>query len=164
MLISLCVENRPVIGALGVPITKEIAYAEKGLGAFLIDSAGKISPMKVSTRNSQKDMVIVHSRYHRTEALKKFLMDFGDVKSYACGSAGMKCLHVAKGLADLYHHPYPGLKSWDTAATSIIVEEAGGVSAAGNGENIIWSPDELYHENGVIIGAPFCHKLALDLI
>ncbi|GAB4294969.1 MAG: 3'(2'),5'-bisphosphate nucleotidase CysQ [Myxococcota bacterium] len=161
VLIALLVGGSPMLGALYMPAKGEFAYAVEGGGAFLIDSSGKGSRLKVSSRQRQSELVIVHSRHHDVEALRLFRESFAHGKSYPCGSAAMKCLEVAKGRADLYPHPYKGLKAWDTAATYVIVREAGGVYSDGEGGRLLWSEDALYHKKGVIAGSPFAHKLAL---
>ena len=44
-----------------------------------------------------------------------------------CGSVGVKCARIVEGRRDLYVHPVPYMKEWDTCAPEVIVREAGGV-------------------------------------
>ena len=44
----------------------------------------------------------------------------------ACGSVGLKCALIAEGDRDLYVHPVPYLKEWDTCAPEVVLREAGG--------------------------------------
>jgi 3'(2'), 5'-bisphosphate nucleotidase len=58
--------------------------------------------------------------------LRQLERELGDVRVVRSGSVGIKCSLVARGRADLYVHPVPFLKEWDTCAPEAILRGAGG--------------------------------------
>ncbi|MGH7540823.1 MAG: 3'(2'),5'-bisphosphate nucleotidase CysQ family protein, partial [Gemmatimonadota bacterium] len=66
------------------------------------------------------------SRSHSDERLRALADALGDVETVVSGSVGIKCALVAAGRADLYVHPVPLLKEWDTCAPEAVLRGAGG--------------------------------------
>jgi len=120
--IALIENGQPILSVVYVPV-QDITYtAAKGYGAFkkINDNRQQISTHKPA-RNTP---VVVGSRSHISEDVKKYLDKLGEHEMRAMGSSLKFCL-VAEGKADLY--PRLGLTSeWDTAAAQCIVEQAGG--------------------------------------
>lgn len=69
---------------------------------------------------------LVQSRSHPDERTLRLAELLGDVELVHSGSVGVKCVLVATGAADLYVHPVPYLKEWDTCAPEAVLRGAGG--------------------------------------
>lgn len=106
-------------------------WAEKGKGAY-VQSSAKDSPTRLFIRGMglKNALVCAGSPYssenfapiHR---LMKRVHGAG-ARLIILGSAVIACSYVAEGKLSLYFEK--GLKPWDIAATSLLVEEAGGVA------------------------------------
>ncbi len=120
--IALAYKGKPVLGVIYIPVTGELYYAIKGVGAFY-EADGKTEKISVSSRT--KDIRIVRSRSHKSDKLDEFIKkhDFKNIK--IAGSAIKGCL-IAKGEAEVYYR-FGYTMEWDTAAMQCIVEEAGGI-------------------------------------
>jgi len=110
-----------VLGVINLPAMGDLAYAEKGKGAFSNNQQIHVS----KTTDLKKAFVIPGDFiYFKKEVLDRLLpviLNSYYARSYS-DLAGY--LLVAKGKADLHVDPAP--KAWDLAAAKIIVEEAGG--------------------------------------
>lgn len=120
--IALSWKGRPVLGVIGIPVTGELYYAVRGMGAFY-EKDGKSQQIKVSSRT--KNIRVVRSRSHDSEELLALIEKHGITNSKRVGSAIKGCL-IAKGEAEVYYR-FGYTMEWDTAAMQCIVEEAGGI-------------------------------------
>ncbi len=122
--IALVHEQRPIIGVVFTPCTKELFYAFKDGGAFL-ESKGqtkKISSNEFTLKENGLKMVC--SRSHLNEETQAFVNKFDAPELVAKGSS-LKFMILAEGKADIYPRLAPTME-WDTCAAQIILEEAGG--------------------------------------
>lgn len=115
---------RPVLGVVFAPVLNKCYFAAKGAGAF-VEQNGTVTAMKAMSF-SEKDggLVLVCSRSHLDEKTKAFLDSFSGATTKSMGSS-LKFMLVANGDAHIYPRLAPTME-WDTAASQIIVEEAGG--------------------------------------
>ncbi len=122
--IALIVENYPVFGMVYAPAFEEYYYATKDKGAFKYFN-GKET--KINSNNvdlDRNDLKILISRSHLGQKEQNFLKTFNNPTVIQMGSS-LKFLRVAEGNADVYFRFSPTME-WDTAASQIILEEAGG--------------------------------------
>ncbi|MBT4722821.1 inositol monophosphatase, partial [Candidatus Falkowbacteria bacterium] len=122
--IGLAYKNEVVMGVVYIPILDELYYAEKGKGAFV---DGK--RIKVSKTSDIKDTFLTFCHGNKLTALNSAINFYGKLKKTArdfrqLGSAAIECAYVARGITDAI--VIPGVKSWDVAAGTILVREAGG--------------------------------------
>ena len=75
------------------------------------------------------------------------------------GSSLKACL-IAKGEAEISYRMSPNTKEWDTAATQLIVQEAGGVFLEPDKKTILYNRKDVYNRKGYII----CNKITNFLI
>lgn len=129
--IALVFKNKPVIGVIYVPVTKELYFASEGNGAFLVKDGYTIK-INVSDKKKIENMVLVKSRSHEYPELESFIERFRSIASM--GSSLKGCL-VAKGKADVYIRFCP-LHEWDICAMHIIIIEAGGAISFLDGSDI----------------------------
>ena len=122
--IGLIHQGKSILGVVGVPTQKKIYYGQLGGGSFLKYN-NTITKLKCRKIDYSKPIKIVCSNSHINKDTKDYLdsLDF-KYKSINLGSS-LKFMKVAEGEVDIYPR-LNGTKEWDTAASHIIVEEAGG--------------------------------------
>ena len=124
--IALIQDEEPILGVVSVPAQKTLYYAARGKGAWKTESNShghSPVPIKVKSFDSKHTTVAV-SRSHPSSALGLLLRQLTDPITIPTGSS-LKFMMVAEGNADIYPRLAPTME-WDTGASQIIVEEAGG--------------------------------------
>ena len=133
--IALIENKKPLIGVIFVPVTGELYFSSKELGAFKVavhledyDVEVLLSKgNKLPLQREDKTFTIVASRSHmspETESYVKEMRDkHGAVNLISKGSSLKLCM-VAEGQADCYPRFAPTME-WDTAAGQAICEHAG---------------------------------------
>ena len=123
--IALEIKGKVVLGVVNDPIRKELFFAEKGKGAFLNGH-----PISVSTvEKLSKSLLVTGFAYDiRTDPANNF-NHFINLSMNAqavrrTGSAALDLCYVAAGRLDGFWELK--LHAWDTAAGSLILQEAGG--------------------------------------
>jgi 3'(2'), 5'-bisphosphate nucleotidase len=71
------------------------------------------------------------------------------VEEVISGSVGIKCALVAQGAADLYVHPVPFLKEWDTCAPEAVLRGAGGRVTDCAGEPLTYGHPDPRQRGGI---------------
>ena len=66
------------------------------------------------------------------------------------GSALKPC-RIAQGLGELTYRLTDGTKEWDTAASQVIVEQAGGIFLDPNKKRIMYNREDVHNREGYII-------------
>lgn len=133
--IALIENQKPIIGVIFVPATRELYFSSKEMGAFkrtvelenydvdMIISNGNKLPLE----RKDKTFTIVASRSHMSPETKTYVQEMrdihGEVKLISKGSSLKLCM-VAEGQADCYPRFAPTME-WDTAAGQAICEHAG---------------------------------------
>lgn len=120
--VALAFRGKPVMGVIGIPVTGELYYAVKGMGAFY-EKNGQNQKITVSSRTEDIRMMV--SRSHQSDRLLALIEKNGIKNIASVGSAIKGCL-IARGEAEVYYR-FGHTMEWDTAAMQCIVEEAGGV-------------------------------------
>jgi len=146
------------LGVIFDPVKKELFYAEIGKGAFLNDKEIKVS----NTEKLSDSLLITGFAYERGEILKRNLgyiekfFDAGIQGIRRTGSAALDLCYIACGRADGYWEF--ALKSWDHAAASLIITEAGGEITKINGEKY-----EVF-KNDIIASNSKIHEQMLEVL
>ena len=117
--IALVEDGEPIVGVLYNPVTTETFTAAKGEGARL-DGV----PIRCSTKENVKDMVILNSR---SETRRGLWEPYDGIfrKLRAIGSVAYKLGLTAAGKADIFASLRPK-NEWDICAGNCIINEAGG--------------------------------------
>ncbi len=122
--IALIKQHQPTFGLIAVPTRKEVYYAIKGEGAFLLKQ-GEVTRLPLI--NHRSNYVFVKSRSHPDTQLEHYLenlkKEHSNLEVKIVGSA-VKFCEIARGNADEYTRFNPTME-WDTAAGQIIVNEVG---------------------------------------
>lgn len=124
--IALQVENETVLGVVYNPVLDEFFEAEKGKGAFLNKKTIKVSD-KMSLKDSLIGTGFPYDVYEKPDVVldyfKRMIIQVQGIRR--AGAAAVDLCYVAAGRLDGFWEQ--GLKPWDTAAGSIILQEAGGI-------------------------------------
>ena len=152
--IALIENQRPIIGVIFVPVTGELYFSSKELGAFKAvvhledyDVKALLSKSnKLPLQREDKTFTIVASRSHMSAETREYIQQMreihGEVKLISKGSSLKLCM-VAEGAADCYPRFAPTME-WDTAAGQAICEHAGfEVIDCGTKENMLYNRKEL---------------------
>lgn len=117
--IALIEDNQPVLGVIYWPAKQTTYFAYKGVGAFKRTPEGET---QISVA-SPEQLTLAVSRRQKLEAVSQYLNSQFD--TVALGSCSLKACIIAEGKADCFLRIGP-TGEWDTGASQVIVEEAGG--------------------------------------
>lgn len=120
--IALIQDNKPVLGVIYAPVTKQLYGGSAETGAFKKLPGQNAQPISVNYKKTS--LVAVGSRSHADPAEGEVLSKFDIASSVSIGSSLKFCL-IAEGKADIYYRHGPTME-WDTAAGQAIVQAAGG--------------------------------------
>ena len=152
--IALIENNRPLMGVIFVPVTRELYFSSIELGAYKVtldfenyDLEALLS--KANTLPLQREdntFIIVASRSHMSPETETYVQEMrdihGEVHLISKGSSLKLCM-VAEGVADCYPRFAPTME-WDTAAGQAICEHAGfKVIDLGTKKNMLYNREEL---------------------
>ena len=145
--LALEIDGEVVVGAVHDPSRQELFVAERGSGARLNGS-----PICVSKIPRVQDaMLCTGFPYDLHETVDELVRVFGGFVKRAqairrLGSAAIDLCYVASGRLDGFWEQR--LKPWDTAAATLIVEEAGGMVTDMRGDTFSPTRDSVLASNG----------------
>ena len=147
--IALAYKHEVVVGVVIVPVTNEIYYASKDNGAYYLKDG---NPIKIHVNDKVEGLTCLTSVFHSNQEELDAISRHSDkiTNVYKKGSSLKPC-HIAHGLAEITYRFSPNTKEWDTAASQIIVEEAGGLFLEPNGNRIKYNREDVYNRNGYIV-------------
>ncbi|TKB45477.1 3'(2'),5'-bisphosphate nucleotidase CysQ [Thalassotalea mangrovi] len=123
--IALVVDGWPNLGVIHAPFHQTIHYAQKGKGCFKRDIQGQETLLKVAGYDGNRTLNIAVSRRQALTNVTQYLDPQFNYHHIAYGSCSLKSCLIAEGIADFYIRTGP-TGEWDTGASQIILEEAGG--------------------------------------
>lgn len=139
--IALISANRPILGLLYSPVTKDVWWAEKGKGSYKNGAKLSLDPVQYFERA----LVSVH---HNNKKVEDWLCDREINELIAMGSA-LKFAAMAEGKADVYPRLY-GSSEWDIAAGEILVQEAGCEMLDIEGKVLIYNKPSLRNPHFIV--------------
>ncbi|MEP6787331.1 MAG: inositol monophosphatase family protein [Acidobacteriota bacterium] len=160
--IGLAEEGVPVAGVVYLPFHDVLYYAVKNSGSFVMQGGGEPVRMHTSTKNDFPDMGLAVSRNHLSNRMHRIIEHFGFTKIVNRGSVGLKVGLIADRSCDIYIHPSPRTKLWDTCAPQIILEEAGGRFTDLFGFEMRYDRADLQNRNGILATNGIAHAAAVD--
>ena len=147
--IALAYKHEAVVGVVVVPLTGEIYYAAKGLGAFYRKDG---VTTKIHVNDKLDNLIcyrsVFHSKQNEEDMIKKHADKITKVEKW--GSALKPC-RIAQGLGEITYRLSDGTKEWDTAASQVIVEQAGGIFLDTKGQRIMYNREDVYNRIGYVI-------------
>lgn len=160
--IGLAENGVPVLGIVFLPFHDSMSYAVKGGGSFTAIGSGEPVRMSTSDRTDLSAMTIAVTRNHLTPRMKRIIEHFGFPNVVRRGSVGLKAGLIASRTCDIYIHPSPRTKIWDTCAPQIILEEAGGRLTDIFGGPLRYDRAQLQNLNGILASNGAVHDQAVE--
>ncbi|MDD5415896.1 MAG: inositol monophosphatase family protein [Candidatus Daviesbacteria bacterium] len=155
--VGLVNKGVPQLSVVYLPIENKLYWAQADRNEAFLN--GK--PIKVSTTGDLKEVVFccdwgwnLETRITVVKWLEKVNAFVRQIK--CMGSAVADLASLADGSIDIYLHS--GLKPWDTAASSLLIEKAGGKITTPNGDKWNVFNPEMLASNGIL------HTAILNLL
>lgn len=148
--IALAYQQKPILGVIYVPVTKDLYYASTEEGAYKKDGqTGMTKPLQVSDKKT--GLIWVGSKSHSTEK-EADLMEAHNHQIAEVISAGssLKGCMVAEGKADVYYR-FGLTCEWDTAAMQCIAEQSGAIFRQMDGSEMQYNRENTLNEKGFYI-------------
>jgi len=126
VMVGLCVDGRPVLGAVHHPPTDALYRGGAGMNLERLDGdadAGVTLAMRAPAGLESLRLVVSRSHYDPWFDEVRGQLGLGEPRRH--GSVGLKVTLLAAGVHDLYLHRH-GLKVWDACAPQALLEAAGG--------------------------------------
>ena len=152
----------PVMGVVLLPVQRTLLFAVKGTGSFSAVGGDEPERLTASQHTVLSDMTLAASRNHPSPRMGRIIEHFGFPKIVSRGSVGLKVALIADRTCDIYIHPSPRTKLWDSCAPQIILEEAGGRFTDLFGEDIVYDSPQLSNLNGLLATNGVAHEAAVE--
>ena len=157
--VGLAIDGAPAVGAVYQPITRVMASASRGHGAWRVvmgSGDGQRERMHVSATAELPALRVGTSRAYPSAKLMAFL-DEHRVASRVAMGASTKLVAVAAGELDCVINMGSGELEWDTCAPEVIVREAGGAYSDRDGRPFRYNQADPMHHRGSIASNGVCH-------
>ena len=155
MHLALNYKQKPYIGIVLIPENDELwfSYGEKIWGEKRDGSNIKAN---LSKNKNLQDMVLVTSKNHRNDILKKLIQKIHFKKVNIMGSIGCKIASIVRGESDIYIClSLPGKsspKDWDFAAPEAILKAAGGAITTLDCKPLTYGKPN-FEQDGIIVAS-----------
>lgn len=150
--IGLLVAGTPTAGALALPGTGQVFWGWEDGGAFLGED-GATHPIELPRCPDLAHATLVHSRTHKSRALREAIARLGVGDRMEAGSVGYKVAQILLGRAHVYLHPGPATKWWDSAGPGAVLRAAGGDVRNSRGEPLRYA-ETWNHRHGLLFTGP----------
>jgi len=164
VMIGLCRDGRPVLGAVAHPATGILWLGAVGVGAWRERPDGTRVPLRVSEVTHPADIRLVASKSHRSDYYARFRLALGITDELRLGSVGLKVARVSEGARDLYVYPGGHAKVWDSCGPEAILTAAGGRLTDTEGQPLRYLDPELRHPRGMLASNGLVHDSALEAV
>jgi 3'(2'), 5'-bisphosphate nucleotidase len=149
LMVGLAIEGEAALGVVYQPVADLLYRGAPGLLAEMVEG-GVARPLAVSAVADPGQMRLVASRSHRDPLVDAVCRRLGVTQDRPSGSVGLKVGLLATGQCDLYIHPSPGLKEWDTCAPDAILRAAGGVIGDAWGRPLRYNKADVRQRQGLV--------------
>jgi 3'(2'), 5'-bisphosphate nucleotidase len=102
------------------------------------------------------------SRNHPSKRMSRVIEHFQFKNICRRGSVGLKVALIACRECDLYIHPSPRTKLWDTCAPEVILTEAGGKFTDLFGRQIRYDRQDLQNWDGIVASNEASHAAVIQ--
>ncbi|HEY2846311.1 MAG TPA: 3'(2'),5'-bisphosphate nucleotidase CysQ [Pyrinomonadaceae bacterium] len=160
--IGLAEAGRPILGVVYMPVHKKLDYAVRGEGAFESVDHAEPSRLSVSGISDLSSLTLAMSRNHPSTRMNRVIEHFQFANICRRGSVGLKVSLIASRECDIYIHPSPRTKLWDTCAPQVILEEAGGKLTDLFGGEIRYDRPDLQNWDGIVASDGASHVTAIE--
>jgi 3'(2'), 5'-bisphosphate nucleotidase len=159
--IGLAEAGRAILGVVYMPAHKRLNFAVRGGGAFESFDGGEAVRLTVSDTSDLGTLKLAMSRNHPSKRMSRVIEHFGFQNICRRGSVGLKVALIASRECDIYIHPSPRTKLWDTCAPQVILEEAGGTFTDLFGRQIRYDRADLQNWDGIVASNGAAHTAAV---
>ncbi len=149
IMVGLAIDELAVLGVVYQPVKDFMYSGIRAEGAWLTTSNGR-KELHVSDIDDPAKLRLVVSRSHRNPIVDEIKQALGIEKERISGSVGLKCGLIARNEADLYLHPAPGIKEWDTCAPEAILFGAGGRVTDCWGRPFLYNQPDVHRHFGLV--------------
>jgi len=147
--IALSYKHQAVLGVIVIPAKNEYYYAVKGIGSFHVTHG---VTTRIHVNDKTHHLTMLTSRFHFNDNEKAILMKYPTrITNRETYGSSIKACRIAEGLAEVSYRLSAGTKEWDTAASQIIVEEAGGLFVQPDGIPLTYNRVDVYNRAGYVI-------------
>ncbi len=150
VMIGLCLDGRPALGAVAQPSTGTMWSGVVGQAAWRDHADGTRAPMRTSALARPPGVRIVVSQSRRSPKIDAFRRALGVTDEMTVGSVGLKVALVSQGERDLYLYPGEQTKLWDTCGPEALLIAAGGRMSDMDGRPLDYSKADLNNRSGVV--------------
>jgi 3'(2'), 5'-bisphosphate nucleotidase len=162
VMIGLVENGTPVLGVVYRPDGDTLYRACDGEGAY-VERSGRTDRLEPKPADAGA-LRMVGSRSHGDPLIDRMRDALGISDVRPSGSVGIKCALIAEGQRDLYVHPVPYLKEWDTCAPEIILREAGGEVTDCLGSPLRYNKEDTRQPHGILATGPGAHAHVLGVV
>jgi 3'(2'), 5'-bisphosphate nucleotidase len=161
--IGLAVGGVAMLGVVLLPFHHVLTYAVRGGGAFVQTGRhGSPSALRVSNTADLNRLRLAMSRNHASPRMARIITEFGFPEIIRRGSVGLKVGLIAQRESDIYIHPSPRTKLWDTCGPQVILEEAGGRFTDLFGQEFTYDRADVQNHNGIIATNGVSHDAVVE--
>ena len=128
----------PVMGLIYSPLERTALFAQKNCGLFKITQS-ETAPVIFSNERASLSLLLSHT--DSSPGLDRLLAKTPDPVITRMGSS-LKFCAIAESKADFYPRLKPSME-WDTAAGTILIQEAGGLMCQLNGRPIEYNRQDM---------------------
>ena len=155
MHLALNYEKTPYLGIVLIPEKDQLWIAD-GEKVWCENREGLKLEFNLSKNKNLQEMVLVTSKNHNNESLKKLIQKINFNEVIVMGSIGCKIASIVSGESDLYIClSLPGKsspKDWDFAAPEAILKAAGGAITNLDNEELSYGRTN-FEQGGIIIAS-----------
>lgn len=162
VMIGLAIGGEPALGVIYLPAADVLYSAYRGGGAW-VERSGTRTRLRCRAASGQ-NLRLVGSRSHPDPLLSRMQESLGIRDVRPSGSVGVKCALIAEGERDLYIHPVPYLREWDTCAPEVLIREAGGCVTDCYGKPLRYNKPDPVQPHGIVVCTPGADALVLERI
>jgi len=163
IMVGLAMAGEALLGVVYQPIKDFMYSGIRNENAWLTTPAGR-SELHVSNISEPHRMRLVVSRSHRNPIVDAIKQALGVTQERISGSVGLKCGLIARSEADLYLHPSPGLKEWDTCAPEAILFGAGGQVTDCWGRPFLYNQPDVHRHFGLVASNSEAHARIIAIL
>jgi 3'(2'), 5'-bisphosphate nucleotidase len=147
--IALVHDHQVVAGVIFAPALNTYYYAAKGQGAYVVRGS---DTSRIHVNSKTEDLTALTSRFHFHEKEKQVIEKHHDkIKHIQTVGSALKACHIAEGLAEISYRLTAGTKEWDTAASDILITEAGGYFLKPTKEKYHYNRQDVRNLDGYLI-------------
>jgi 3'(2'), 5'-bisphosphate nucleotidase len=153
VMVGLARAGEAVLGAVYLPAVDVLYAGIVGSGAWVERKEGGRQPLRCVEAKAGR-LRLVGSRSHAEPLLVAMQQALGVTDVEPAGSVGVKCGRIAEGRRDLYIHPVPYLKEWDTCAPEAVLRAAGGTVTDCRGGPLRYNQRVPVQRDGIVACGP----------